>query len=109
MAITFHNSVISGIGTSNTSVASTDGITTMTIMGLSITNTTNNILEVSVLLEDASSNLGYYLKNSILAPNFSLRVVNGGERLILANNNDLFVVSNVANSVDVIVSYALQG
>ena len=108
MAITFHNSVIQSVGTSNTSVASTDGVTTLTIMGLSITNITNNILEVSVLLEDASSNLGYYLKNAILAPNVSLRVVNGGERLILANNNDLFVVSNVANSVDVIVSYAEQ-
>lgn len=108
MAIIFRNSVIQGVGTSSTSVASTDGVTTLTIMGLSITNITNNILEVSVLLEDENSNLGYYLKNTILAPNVSLRVVNGGERLILANNNDLFVVSNVDNSVDVIVSYAEQ-
>jgi hypothetical protein len=108
MAITFQNSVIQSVGTSNTLVASTDASTTLTIMGLSVTNITKSVIEISVLLEDSGSNLGYYLKNTLLTPNTSLRVVNGGERLILTNSNNLYVVSNMDASVDVIVSYASQ-
>ena len=108
MAISFQNSVIKDVGLSNTLVASTDANTTLTIIGLSVTNVTESVIEISVLLEDSGSNLGYYLKNTILTPNTSLRVVNGGERLILSNSNNLYVVSNLAASVDVIVSYASQ-
>ena len=40
----------------------------------------------------------------VLPPNTSLRVLNGGEKLILTPNNNLFVSSNVANSIDCILS-----
>jgi hypothetical protein len=108
MAISFSNKVTSGLGTSSTLLLSTSASQTMTIMGLSITNVTDNIIQVSVSVTDASSNTAYYLRNCIVAPNSSVRVVNGGERLVLTPSNSLYAISNVAESADVIVSYAIQ-
>jgi hypothetical protein len=48
---------------------------------------------------------GFYLKETLLPANTSLRVVNQGEKLILAANNKLLVSSNLDDSVDVIMSY----
>ena len=108
MAISFKNKVVTGLGTSDTLLISSDASTTITIMGLSITNTTDTIIQVNVWLIDASSNTGYYLKNCIVTPNSSVRVVNGGERLVLTPSNSLHASSNVAASADIIVSYATQ-
>ena len=47
----------------------------------------------------------YYIKDVIVAPNQSLRVINGGEKLILATSNSLTIKSNVAASIDAIISY----
>ena len=47
----------------------------------------------------------YYIKDVIVAPNQSLRVINGGEKLILATNMVMFVNSNSADSLDLVMSY----
>jgi hypothetical protein len=47
----------------------------------------------------------YYIKDVIVAPNQSLRVINGGEKLILATNMTMFVNSNSADSLDLVMSY----
>lgn len=46
----------------------------------------------------------YYVNNVILPPNQSIRVINGGERLVLGASNTLSIVSNTASSVDAVVS-----
>lgn len=107
MAITFYNKVVNNVGTSDTLLISS-GASTVTVMGLSLTNTSNNTVQVSVKLTDATPTTGYYLSNAILGPNASIRVVNGGERLVLGNNNSLYASSNIDSSVDCIVSYAQQ-
>jgi hypothetical protein len=38
-------------------------------------------------------------------PNQSLRVINGGERLVMAGNMNLYVKSNVADSLDLVASF----
>jgi len=57
-------------------------------------------------LRDDSSVTGFYLKETLVAANTSLRAVNQGEKLVLAPNNELLVVSNTTDSVDVICSFA---
>ena len=47
----------------------------------------------------------YYIKDVIVAPNQSLRVINGGEKLILATNMTMYVNSNSADSLDLVMSY----
>jgi hypothetical protein len=51
-----------------------------------------------------TSAVGYYIKDVVVPPNQSLRVINGGERLVLGSSNALSLVSNVDASLDVVVS-----
>jgi hypothetical protein len=104
MATTFKNRVVSGIGTARQQVLESTSNTRITIVGFSLANLTDGVILVNVELQDETSTIGYYAKDLILPPNTSLRVLNGGEKLILAPSNVLYVNSNTETSVDVIIS-----
>jgi hypothetical protein len=104
MATTFRNKVVSEIGTSSVEVLSTNDNNRITVVGFSLANLTDGIVLIDVTLRDADSTTGYYAKELILPPNTSLRVLNGGEKLILTPNNNLYVRSNVDNSIDCVLS-----
>jgi hypothetical protein len=108
MAIYFLNTVLNEVGTTPVELVATSETQTVTVIGLSLCNTTSSTITASITLTDASSNTGYYIKDVQIAPNSSLRVVNGGERLVLAPNNSLKAVSSLTSSIDIIVSYAQQ-
>lgn len=108
MAIYFLNTVLNNVGTTPVQLVSTTPAQTVTVIGISLCNTTAAPIKASITLTDAGSNTGYYIKNVQIEPNSSLRVVNGGERLVLAPSNSLYAVSNTATSMDIIVSYAQQ-
>lgn len=104
MATTFRNKVVSNIGTDRQEVLATNDNTRITVVGFSLANLTDGVVLVDVELQDETSTTGYYAKEMILPPNTSLRVLNGGEKLILTPNNNLFVRSNVDTSIDCILS-----
>lgn len=105
MASFFRNSIIKEIGTVPVEVLTTAANTRATIIGLSLANLTEGIVLVDIMVKDDTSVTGYYGKNLVLPPNSSLRVVNGGEKLILATSNALYVSTNVTASVDAVISY----
>ena len=105
MASFFKNSVIKEIGIIPVRVAQTTVASRITVIGLSLANLTESVIAVSVTVKDDTSVTGYFIKDVLLAPQSSLRVVNGGEKLILAPSNELYVSSNLPDSVDAIVSY----
>lgn len=105
MATSFKNAVFKEIGTTPVQVVTTTSLTRCTVIGLSLANVTGGNVSVNVLVMDDSSTTGYYVKGVIIPPNSSLRVVNQGEKLILAPENELLVQSNTASSIDCIVSY----
>lgn len=104
MATTFKNKVVPGVGTTRTQVLESAANSRITVVGFSLANLTNGVILINVELQDETSTTGYYAKDLIVPPNTSLRILNGGEKLILAPSNVLYVSSNVNNSVDVIVS-----
>lgn len=104
MATTFKNKVVTGIGTARQQVLESAANGRITIVGFSLANLTDGVILVNVELQDDTSTTGYFAKDLILPPNTSLRVLNGGEKLILAPSNALYVNSNTNNSVDVIIS-----
>jgi|TARA_B110000977_G_scaffold177684_1_gene234465 hypothetical protein len=104
MATTFRNKVVAGIGTARTDVLATNDNNRITVVGFSLANLTEGVVLINVEMQDADSTIGYYAKEMVLPPNTSLRVLNGGEKLILTPNNNLFVSSNVAASIDCILS-----
>ena len=104
MATTFKNKVVTEIGTSTTEVLATGDNNRITVVGFSLANLTDGVVLIDVTLRDEASVTGYYAKELLLPPNTSLRVLNGGEKLILTPNNNLYVRSNVDNSIDCVLS-----
>ena len=106
MATLFKNKVVNTVGVVPVDVYETDASTRATVIGLSLTNLTESFVYVDVLMSDDTSQTGYYLKETLLPANTSLRAVSTGEKLILAPSNKLLVRSSLNDSVDVVVSYA---
>jgi len=104
MATLFENKVIKNVGTKPVLILETDASTRNTVVGLSLTNLTSEFCYCDIILEDNTSVAGYYLKDTVLPANTSLRAVSTGEKLIIAPNNRLLVRSSVDDSIDVILS-----
>jgi hypothetical protein len=105
MATFFRNKVINGLGTTPTTIADSTQTSRITIIGLSICNVTDHVVKASVQLADSSSSQGYYIKDVVVPVGQSLRVVNGGEKLVLAESNILTASCDTEGGVDVISSY----
>lgn len=105
MATFFKNSIVKDIGTTPVLVAETQSNSRATVIGLSLTNLTLGAIIVTVEIENETAVRGYYCKDVLVPSNTSLRLVNGGEKLILGNSNKLYVSCNTNNGVDVLASY----
>ena len=105
MASFFRNKVAKEIGVTPIQVLATAPNSRMTIIGLSLANLTTGIVLIDITLTDDASVTGYYAKQVLVPPNSSLRVVNGGEKLILSTSNSLSISANVEDAVDAIISY----
>lgn len=105
MATTFRNKVIKEVGTVPILALETDTNTRSTIVGISVANLLDVPTYISVLVHDDTSVEGYFLKDVIIPPNSSLRALNAGEKLILAPENQLYIVAQDNEAVDVVISY----
>ena len=105
MASFFRNKVAKEIGTTPVEVLATAANSRMTIIGLSSANLTEGIVLIDIELTDDADVTGYYAKQILVPPNSSLRVVNGGEKLILSTSNSLTITANVNDAIDAIISY----
>jgi len=105
MATFFRNKVVKDLGTVSTHMVETTAASRVTVIGLSMTNLTTAVIKVSITLTDNTSTTGYFIKDVTIPPNQSLRVINGGEKLVMAENNLLAASADRENAADVIVSY----
>lgn len=109
MATYFRNRLESEIGTTEVEVISVATISRVTVIGMSLTNLTSDIIRATIRVENtvaaAPNDSAFYIKDVTIQPNQSLRVVNGGEKLVLAGDMKVYVQSNVADSMDFVASY----
>lgn len=106
MATFFKNILTPALGTTETTLLTTVSNARTTVVGLSLTNLTENMVLVSIKLEDTVAvSEAYFMKDIIVPPNTSLRAVNGGERLILGPSTAIKIQSNFDASIDVVMSY----
>ena len=105
MANFFRNKVVNEIGTTPIQVLEFGPSTRGTIIGLSLTNLTGSNILATITVTDDASTVGHYIKDLLIAPGSSARVVNGGEKLILSTSNSLSISANVEDAVDAIISY----
>jgi hypothetical protein len=109
MATYFRNRLESEIGTSEVEVIAVATASRVTVIGMSLTNLTDDIIRATIRIENtevlAPSNTAFFIKDVIIQPNQSLRVVNGGEKLVLAGDMKVYVKSNTVDSMDFVASY----
>lgn len=93
---------VTGTGVpASTTISSFDAVAKTITLNNAITQTlTANVIS----FVSTTATTTYYIKDVIVPANQSLRVINGGERLVLGASNTLSVVTNTASSSDVIVS-----
>lgn len=103
MANTFKNAGVAGIGTTATTIYTAPSATTSTIIGLTIANVHTAPVYVNVWAN--ISGVDYYLIKAAAVPlGGALVPVGGDQKLVLEAADSIKVSSNVATSVDVIVS-----
>lgn len=104
MAQNFRRYIERSIGTSATDIPDgTDFDSYDTIVGINLANITANAITVSVYISNAGSDY-YILKDAPIPSGSALQVLDGGAKFVVASGDRLWVVSDTANSVDVIVS-----
>lgn len=98
------NKVIKNLGKTETNLIQTASNQKGACVGLSLANLTNDIVKASIYVTDDSNVKGHYVKNLHIAPNSSARIINGGEKLLLAPENTVSVVCDTTEGLDVIFS-----
>ena len=104
MSNQFNKKLTVGIGTSPTTIYSTNSSTKSTVIGINIANTTGADIFVDIKLIDENSLTGYLVKGVLVPANQSLAAMGGDQKLVMVGNNSLTVTSSSASSADVIVS-----
>jgi hypothetical protein len=105
MATFFKNKIVKNVGTVPVEIFSVPAASKCTGIGLSIANLLDGNTRVSITVKDDTSITGFYVKDVMIAPNASLRAINGGEKLILPGDNILYVYADQDDAVDVIFSF----
>jgi len=106
MATTFGNSLIEEIGTEPT-IALTSAVNArVTVIGLSLTNLTASVILGTIkILNNGNGDTAHYIKEIPIPPNQSLRVINGGEKLIIGVDTSIIITASQDASLDLVMSY----
>ena len=107
-SVTYANSTTGAAtgGTISFTAIVTNASAKTTVIGLSLSNTTPNVILGSVQLVDTvAGTTAYYAYNIVIPANASARVINGGERLVLGPSTNVLVMSNQAASIDLVMSW----
>jgi|TARA_B110000305_G_C19465439_1_gene657514 hypothetical protein len=105
MATFFRNKAVKEIGKVKVPIYTAGPSTTATVVGLSLANLTESVVSTSVLIADDTSVEAFYLKNVLLPPNSTMKVLNGGEKIIIAADNTISVIADIDASLDAVMSY----
>lgn len=106
MATTFGNSLIQELGTAPTTALTSASNARVTVIGLSLTNLTASVILGTILIvNNNNGDSAHYIKEIPIPPNQSLRVINGGEKLIISTNTSIIVTASQDASLDLVMSY----
>ncbi len=109
MASAFKTVTSASIGTTSTAVYTCPSSTTSTIIGLYLCNQSGGDIEANVFFYDASATADINLLASTEIPDASTLAPIGGDAKVVLEAGDIIKVqSNVASSIDVVLSYLEQ-
>lgn len=104
MANRFNNQQTTDIGTVLTKIYETGATTVSTVIGINVANKTDNTIYADIVMEGADSTQTFLVKGVVIPKGQSLAAMGGDQKLVMVENNALFVKSSAAASADVIVS-----
>lgn len=107
MANTFKSYTKASIGTSLTDVYTVPAATTAIVIGCNMSNRTGDQVNCNVYIVTTTGDDVYLIRN-IPIPNGSAFEFNAGNKIILSAGDKIQVSSDVASSVDVIMSILEQ-
>ncbi len=106
MPTQFKHSLVTQVGTVPVDVVEVGGGVRATVVGCNLANVTEyDTVIANVQIVGADTTVSFYVKNIPIPPNTSLKVITGGEKLILPENTSLRVTSDIADSIDATISY----
>ena len=109
MAANFKSVAAASVGTSLTTVYTCPSATTVTIIGLYLCNQSGGAIEANVEFYDASSTTHIGIVSQIEIPGQStLAPIGGDAKVVLEAGDVIKVQSNIASSIDVVLSYLEQ-
>ena len=109
MAANFKTVAAASVGTSLTTVYTCPSATTVTIIGLYLCNQSGGAIEANVEFYDASSTTHIGIVSQIEIPGQStLAPIGGDAKVVLEAGDAIKVQSNIASSIDVVLSYLEQ-
>jgi hypothetical protein len=104
MSTTFKNALAKEIGLSLTPILTVPGGATSTVIGLSIANVGAVTIYPSVRVTKGAT-VVYLVKSAPVPVGSTLVVLGGDQKLVLMAGDVISVISDVATSVDAILSY----
>ncbi len=105
MATLFKTKVVTNLGTSPTDVLQTSTNNRFTLVGCNLANTTTDTVSIDIQVYDATSTVGYYIKNLLIPAYTSAKVITNGEKLVLAENCGVRITCDTDTAIDAVISY----
>ena len=76
------------------------------VVGIRLCNVSGQTIVVDIYIVRASpSGTFYLLKNAEIGQGSSLELIDGGSKIVLQSGDKIMGITNVANSLDTVVSY----
>jgi len=106
MTTYFRTTVKKDLGTTPTALLTTPNTSTYTIIGINLSNTTDDDVSCTLTITDTTPLTVNYINSLIIHPYTSAKVITNGEKLILAGSCSMSLTSDTATSIDATISYA---
>jgi hypothetical protein len=103
MASAFKNALAASVGTVSTDIYTAPALTSTTVIGLSIANTTTVDITASATVTKGGTTV-HLVKNGPIPSGGALVLFGGDQKLVLEAGNKISVVANTASSADVVIS-----
>ena len=105
MAQNFRNSITRNTGTTPVDILPEALIDSYdAVVGIRLANVSSANISVDVYIVRSATNY-YIIKSVEILQGSSLELIDGGSKIVLHDNDKIMAVSNIATSLDVIVSY----
>lgn len=106
MPTVFKHAVNTNIGTTPIDVLQIPLGVRATVIGCNVVNITDyDSVVVDIFIIDDNATQVHYVKDLIIPPSTSVKVVTQGEKLILPPTAGIRIVSDIENSIDTTISY----